>query len=71
MTIQQQADAIVHDYTAEDELRPHKSLYGIMTIFLTWRTGLDLDKARLEIEAAAERMEASRDKDWLTSPPVS
>ena len=59
--LRSQADALVLDYTAQDELKPHKSLYDTLAILLMWRTADDQATCKQAIEEAAERLAVQRD----------
>jgi hypothetical protein len=67
--VRSNADELVRDYTADNEYRPHKSLYGMLAILLMWRTGDDQATCRQEIENSAERLavqrEAAEDAQWI------
>jgi hypothetical protein len=67
--LRSQADALVLDYTAEDELMPHKSLYDTLAILLMWRTADDQPTCRQAIEEAAERLAVQREQaenaEWI------
>jgi hypothetical protein len=69
--IAKNAAELVADYTLQDELRPHKSLYGMLTILLMWRTGADQLTARKAINLAADELAATRelieDQEWLNA----
>ena len=64
------AEELVKDNIADNELRPNKTMYGVLAIMLVLRTGADLDVARKAIEAAADKIaeerELQHDKEWIS-----
>jgi hypothetical protein len=61
--LRSQADALVLDYTSDQEYRPHKSLYGMLSVLLMWRTADDRPTCRQAIEEAAERLAVQRENE--------
>ena len=67
--LRSQADSLVLDYTSDAEYRPHKSLYGMLSVLLMWRTADDQPTCKQAIEEAAERLAVQREQaenaEWI------
>ena len=67
--ISEEAHRLILDNLAENEMRPHPSMFGVMTILLVFRTGADQLEARRALDEAAnaeaELRERAADTEWM------
>ena len=66
--LSEEARNLILDNIAENEMRPHPSMFGTMTILLMFRTGSDQLEARRALDEAAnaeaELRERAADTEW-------